>query len=438
MEEELTNTGDGERKFAVTVSSEGQCKRVLSIEIPEEEVARERERITAKLRSELKVPGFRKGKVPLAFVKKNYAGAIQGDAVQNLLPRVYEEAIEREGLHPLGEPRFTNLQAEEGGGIRADAAIEVRPEIVVAGYDKVTVDAPRRPVGDAEVQSTLDNLREQLATIQSVDRPSQSTDYVTIDYAPYLDSGGLDEKARQTNYPVELGSENLFEEFRVGLVGKKAGDEVELEVKYPADFNDKALAGRTKRFHVKVTEVQEKMLPELDDAFAKRLNSEVASLDELKARIKEDLEAEEDHRHQHDVEEKVIDQLIAKNSFEVPEVMVENYLESILEEDRRRRPRVPDEAARVKEVSEIFRDAAVRTIKKYFILDAIKKQENLQLDEDEVEAKLQSIAKDSGQPVDQVRAYFAEPERNRRFRSDLLDKKVTELLRGRARLRDAS
>jgi len=118
--------------------------------------------------------------------------------------------------------------------------------------------------------------------------------------------------------------------------------------------------------------------------------------------------------------------------------MVDNYLESILEEDRRRRPRVPDEAARVKEVREIFRDAAVRTIRKYFILDAIKKQEKLELGEDELEAKLQSIAKDSGRPIDEVRAYFAESERNRRLRSDLLDAKVTELLRGRARVRDAA
>jgi trigger factor len=438
MDEELTDAGAPERKFAVTVRSEGQCKRILSIDIPEAEVERERERITAKLRRDLKVPGFRKGKIPLAYVKKNYAHAIQGDAVQNLLPGVYEDAVVSKGLHPLGEPHFDNLRAEPGSGIQADATIEVRPEVEIKGYRDVTVLVERREITDADVASTLNDLRERLASLETVDREARSSDYVTIDYAPYLESGAVDEKARQRNYPVELSSESLFEEFRVGLVGRKAGDETELTVKYPDDFTDREFAGRTRRFQVKVLDVKEKLLPEIDDAFAKRINDEVASLGELKSKIREDLVHEEKHRFEHEVEEKVIDQVIAHNPFEVPGVMVENYIASIVEEDRRRRPRERDEAKRTREIHDLFHDAAVRTIKKYFIMDAIRKQENIDAETSEVEAKIQSIADDAGKPFDEVKDYFAHPERNRRLKGDLIDAKVLALLRGGARIKDAA
>jgi trigger factor len=438
MEKDLAENIGEDRKFAVTVTADGQCKRVLSIEIPEEEVARERELIIQKLRKELKVPGFRRGKVPLEFVKKNYAEVVQGDAVRNLLPLVYDEAIQQEHLHPLGEPQFDNLQTDEGTGIKADAIIEVRPEVEVKGYDKVPVEAEKKDIGDAEVQATLSDLQERLATYEPVEREAQSSDYLTIDFAPYLESGEINEKARQSNYPVELSSENLFEEFKVGLVGLKPGDETDLDVKYPGDFPDKEMAGNARKFHAKIVEVKEKLLPEIDDAFAKRLNEEVESLDDLKTRIKSDLVSEEDHRYEHDIEEKVIDQLIAQNSFDVPGIMVENYLASVVEEDRRRRPKVPDENQRIQEVRELFGDAAVRSIRKYFIMDAVRKQEKIELGESDIEERIKVLAENAGKPVEEVREYLNEPERRRSFESDLLDRTVLGFLRGKARVKDAA
>jgi trigger factor len=237
---------------------------------------------------------------------------------------------------------------------------------------------------------------------------------------------------------VELSSENLFEEFRSGLTGRSAGDEIDIEVKYPPDFPDGQLAGKTKRFHVKVVEVQERLLPELDDNFAKRLNSEVDSLDELKKRIREDLEHEEGHRFDHDVEEKAVDRLIEKNSFDIPEVMVENYLQSVLEEDRRRRPQVPDEAAREREVREAFREAAERSIRKYFILDAVARQESIRAGAEDVEARVAAMAKETDTPEEQVRGYLAHPERRRRLESDIVDRKVLDLIRGRTQVKEPS
>jgi trigger factor len=433
MEKELT----GDRKFTVNVSSEGQCKRVLDIEIPEEELERERGLIKQELRRDLRVPGFRKGKVPVSYIEKNYGEVIRGDAVRNLLPVVYEQAVRQEHLHPLGEPHFHDLAAEPGEGIKVRIHVEVRPEIEIEGYHSIAVEATRKEVSDEQVQEALQGLRERLASYQPVERAAESTDLVTIDYAPYLESGEIDEKARQKNHPVEMESSNLLEEFRLGLVGMKSGDERDIEVDYPADFPEKSLAGRKRRFHVRMTEVKEKLVPDLDDAFAKRLGDKFETLDALRAQIRKDLEEEEDKRYRHEIQEKAIDRLIERNPFEVPEVMVQNYLASVLDEDRRRRPGVEDEAAREKEVQELFRDAAVRSIRKYFILEAIRRQEAIEVTEEEVGERVQRLAEATGREEQEIRDYLRDPEHRRSLEGEMLDEKVLEYLREQVDVRAA-
>jgi len=433
MDKELTE----DRKFTVSVSSPGGCKRVLEIHVPEEELERERKAVIRELRRELRVPGFRKGKVPEGYVTKNYAGAIESDAVRNLLPVVYEQAVVNEGLHPLGEPNFENLKAEEGDGLSLEAHIEVRPEVTVDGYKSVKIEAVRQEVTDERVNATLDQMREHMATYQDVSREATATDYVVIDYAPYGDDGALDEAARQSEYPVALDSEHLLGEFRTGLVGMNKGDEKDITVSYAADFSDEELAGQTKKFQVKVVEVKEKLLPELGDHFASRLDEKFATLLELKVQIRKDLESEEDRRYQHEVQERILDQIIMKNTFDVPEVMVNNYLASLVEEDRKRRPEVEDEEKRVEEISEAYRQAAERTIRKYFIIDSIRKQEGLELNPSDIEARIQELADSSQHSEDEIRAALRNPETMRSFEGELLDRRVMDLLRSSADIKAA-
>jgi trigger factor len=433
MDKELTE----DRKFTVNVSSPGGCKRVLEFHVSEEELERERRAVIRELRRDLRVPGFRKGKVPESYITKNYAGAIESDAVRNLLPVVYEQAIMKEGLHPLGEPNFENLKAEEGEGLRMEAHIEVRPEVTLEGYKDIKVEAARQEVTDERVNATLDQMREHMATYQDVSRASTATDYLVIDYAPYGDDGAPDESARQSEYPVDLGSEHLLEEFRTGLVGKNKGDETDITVSYPADFSDEELAGNTKKFQVKVVEVKEKLLPELNDQFAARLDEKFATMLELKVQIRKDLESEEDRKYQHEVQEKIIDQIIAKNQFDVPEVMVNNYLASLVEEDKKRRPEVEDEEKRVEEISEAYRQAAERTIRKYFIIDAVRNQEGLELTPTDIEARIQELADTSQHSEEEIRTALANPETMRSFQGELLDRKVMDLLRSSADIKAA-
>jgi trigger factor len=248
---------------------------------------------------------------------------------------------------------------------------------------------------------------------------------------PLDDAGEPEEKSRAKGYPVALASESLLEEFRAGLVGMKAGDEKEIRAVYPADFGDAALAGKTRTFRVQMVEVKEKMLPEVDDAFAKRVDPNSAGLLELRLRIRKELEAEEEGRYRREIDDKVIDAIIAANPFEVPEVMVDNYLESLAEEDRRHRSGKADEN-REREIRELFRDSAVRMIKRYFVLDAVKRQEKIEVTAAEVAERVRGMAQHLGRPEEDVHRALEQPGRRRGFESDLLDEKTMAFLRERA------
>ena len=437
MDEELTGSRELGRKFTVDVASPSQCKRVLSIKIPEEDLVAERDRIAEKLRREIKVPGFRKGKVPVQYVKKYHGEAVENEAVQNLLSEAYQKAVLSKGLHPLAEPRFENLQAEEGKGISVDAAIEVRPDVEIKDYKKVPVEAEKPEVKDSEVDDALKTLSERMATFQSVDREAASSDFLIIDYAPLSDSGEPVEDERQKNHPVDLSGDNIVPEFRAGLTGMKPGEEKELRVKYPEDFANKSLAGVEKTFTVKVMEVKEKLVPEIDDAFAQRFGDDVNSLAELKAKVFNDLSKEAEERYRHDVTEKIIDKIIENNEFEVPDIMIENYLLSVIDEDRRRRPGVPDEEQREKEIRELFSEAAVRTIRKYIIMDYVGKKEKLAVSQEEIDERVKTIADSTGKPIDEVKRVFLAGEGRKSLENELLDQKILNFLRENADIKVA-
>ena len=426
---------EAERQFAVSVASPSQTRRVLSFQVPAEEMEKERAAVRAELRRELRIPGFRKGKVPAGFIEKNYADVIATDAVRNMLPVVYEQGLARVHLHPLGDPTFQNVEFADGG-LKFEAAIDVRPELVLKGYDRISVESARRDVADQDVENAVVTLRERFAVYETANRPATSTDTVVLDYVPLDANGDPEEAARVKEYAVSLASDALLDEFRTGLVGMKAGDEKTITVVYPADFGASELAGTSRSFSVRLAEVKDKLLPELDDAFATRIDPSSASLLDLRLKIRKELEAEEEARFKRDVDEKVIDAVIASNEFEVPEVMIANYLESLVEEDQRHRGGAADEA-RAGEIRQMFRPAAERAIRRYFILDALKRQESLAVTSADMDARIRAMAQHVGRSEEDVRRALEQPGRRRGLESDLLDEKAMAFLRERTTVKPA-
>ena len=419
-----------ERAFSVAVTSPSPTRRVLSIQIPADELEKERSRVLSEYRREMRVPGFRKGKVPAGYIQKNYADSIHTDAVRNLLPAVFEQALQEQRLFPLGDPHFDKVEFPEGG-LSFEAHIEVRPDIDLKGYDRLSVEATRRETADGDVDEMVAHLRERLAVFSTVDRAATATDYVVLDYVPLSEGGEPEEQHRVKDYPVSLASENLLVEFRNGLAGARAGDEKTIAVVYPPDFGDSELAGTKRSFRVRVTEVKEKLLPEADDNFARRIDPQVASLLELRLRIREQLAAEEESRYRREVDEKIIDSVMAANPFEVPEVMVQNYLDSLVEEDRRQRDGSADHESRDRAIRESYRGAAERAIRRYFVLDAIRRQEGIRVSREEVDQRIRIIAEEIGKPEAEVRSLLEQGHRRANLENDMLDEKAMALLRER-------
>ena len=426
-----------EQKFTVTVSNPSDCKRVLSIEVPREEVEREEARILKRYSKELKVPGFRKGKIPLKYIEKNYGDTIHSDAVQNLLPAAYEKALVQEGIEPLSQPKFENMKADRGGSISVDVAVEVRPEVKIEGYKGIKVQVKPQEIGDKEVSEALENLRNGFATLKVVDRESKAGDYLIIDYAPMTEAGEVDEKAKMSNYPVDLSSESLFVEFREGLIGMTAGEEKHIEVSYPEDFSEQEFAGKTRTFFISVREIKERVLPELSDDFAKQVGADFADLAAMKKRIHDDLLEEEERRFNREAEEKIIDKIIALNPFEVPDSMIENYLASLIEEDKRKNPNLSDDKEREAEINKVFHPTAARTIKKYFTLLAVKDQEKIVVEKAEFEERIKKITETSGEKADEIQTFFKQSKNRASLENQILDEKVLNFLRESADIKAA-
>ena len=205
-----------ERKFTVEVASPSDCKRVLSIEIPKEELEAEKEVVAAKLRKDLRVPGFRKGKVPQKYVETNYGEVIHGDAVRNLLPEVYEAALTQQGISPVSEPKFDNVKAEPGTNLTVDIEVEIRPEVKIEGYKDISIKVEKKEIDEAAIDHALEHLQERFAEHVVVDREVQAGDQVMVDYAPMLDDGSLDESQLARDYPVDTGGENVLPEVSGG------------------------------------------------------------------------------------------------------------------------------------------------------------------------------------------------------------------------------
>jgi len=239
------------------------------------------------------------------------------------------------------------------------------------------------------------------------------------------------------NYPVDLSSGSLFPEFQEGLLGMRIGDDKRITVEYPENFPDKKRAGTRTTFHVSLREIKEKVLPDIDDEFAKKIGEDIENLDALKERIHKDLVEEEEKRFDREIEEKMIDRIIENNPFEVPDIMVENFLTSLIEEDRKKRPRVASEEEREREIRKIFREAAVRNVKKYFILLALKKEKDFSVAAEEVDDKIRQIVESSGDQAEEVRTYFKQKKPRNNLESQLEDEKVFRFLRENAVLKGA-
>ena len=415
-----------------TETKESATKREIQVEIPAEEVSRQTESLIQKYQKVARLPGFRTGHVPPSIIRRRFSEEIKTDVVEALVPRYFRQEAERLGMHPISQPRVTDLHLLDGEPMRFKAAFEVLPEIKVEGYKELRVDKPEIAVSEADVEQAMADLREQHATFTPIEgRALAEGDFaqVSLDGSPQAGDG---QPVHMDEVLVEIGGKNTMPEFTEHLRGAKVGDEGTLSVNYPEDATDKRLAGKTFSYTVKVHALKQKTLPEWNEDFAKQLG-EFTSVDEVRTRIREQMEAERRHQAERDAKEKLVAELVQRHDFEVPEVLIEQQIDLRLERGLRALAAQGLTAEQMKKMDlhrlrAGQREQAMHDVKASLLLERVADEEHVQVSDEELDQEVESLAKQTKQTSEAVRARLTRDGGLDRIRSRIRNEKTIDLL----------
>lgn len=413
----------------VNVTRDKAWKRVLEIEIPVEKVKGEFDSVYEEYQKKAKVPGFRVGKAPLELIKSKYKDAVTKDVLENLLPQAYQEAVKESNLTPLTFPLLKDVEYKEGLPLKFKALIEVRPEIEVKDYKGLHLKRKIIQITEEHVQNAINYLREKNAELHSVDRGAKDEDFLIVDLEE-ISGDSNKPKTKNENQQIWLRKEGLLTEFYRGFLGAKAGEEKEIEAIYPQDYFEKSLAGKVVRYKTRIKEIKEKILPEINDDFAKGLG-EYKTLAELKDRIIQDLEKQAQQDTEKDLSNQVIKQVVEKNSFEVPESLLKLYLDSVIEDFKKSYKKIDEE-----KIKENYKELGLSRIRWEFILHQIAKTEKIEVVKEDKDKWIENFAKANSLELKKAKEYLAQSKKIKDIDETILENKVIEFILSHSKIKE--
>ncbi len=427
-------------------TKESATKREISVEIPVEDVNRQTDALIQKYQKVARIPGFRRGHVPASIIRQRFSEEIKTDMVEALIPRFFRQEAERLSLHPVSQPRVTDMHLHEGEPLRFKAAFEVLPEIKLEGYKELRAEKPEIAVSEADVEQALADLRERHASFNPIEgRALADGDYaqVSLDGTPKAEeksgagkTGGQKTDEGQPVHMdevlVEIAGTNTMPEFTEHLRGTNPGDERTFDVIYPEDTQDKRLAGKTFSYAVKVQAIKQKSLPELNDEFSKTLG-EFQTMDDVRKAIREQMESERKHEAEHAAKEKLVKELIQRNDFEVPDSLIEQQIDIRLERGLRALAAQGLTAEQMKKMDlprlrAGQREQAFHDVKAALLLERVAEEENIQVSDEEFDRELEALARQSKQTSEAIRARLTRDGGLDRIRTRIRNEKTLEFL----------
>ena len=385
-------------------------KKKISIEIPEDRVTREVDSIYKELGRTAKIKGFRPGKVPRNILERYFKDYVKTEVVRKLMEESYPEALSETHLEPVAPPVVDPGEFAEGKPFQYSALIEVKPEIKLEGYTGLKIEGKKEEVKDEEVEErlkALQNLHSNLKTISEA-RTIQAGDYVILNYEASL-NGKPVEGGKAIDFTVEVGSGQFIPAFEEKLIGLKPEEERDIEVTFPQDYGYQKWAGKTISFHVKIKEIKEKILPPLDDEFAKDLG-DYSSLGELKAKLKGEIEKEKELALDRQLKDHVVDQLLEANPFEVPESLVEEQAKALVSDTKLKLAAqgvvLKNLGVSEEKLQEDYKAMAQKQVRTFLILEKIAGQEGIAVTDQEAEDRLKEMSERMHQKFDVVKQYY--------------------------------
>jgi trigger factor len=412
----------------VAVEELEACKRRLAVEAPVDLVQKEWERAYGRVQKQARLPGFRKGHVPRSLVKLHFADDVRREVAEHLIPDIYRQALSEARLDPVNEPDLTDVKLEENAPLSFVAVVEVKPAIELGEYKGVEVQHAPKAITDVEVTTALAQMREQQAEFRAVDRAAATGDLVVVDYTLRPDEH---DPTTANGYHFVLGSGAVMPEIDAAAAGMKAGEQREVLLHFPDDHRIESLRGKGGSATLKVTEVKEKILPTLDDDFAKSLG-EFETLEALRTELRRQLEARAEAEQRRELEDKVVSAVLQRHDFTVPEAMVMRQIAHQVEHARERLKRQGVDPDKVpwdvpKLVSDL-RPGAEQGVKRALLLEAIADKEGVGAGDEEVEAEVEKIARASQRPAPAVRRMMEKSGDLEALRLGLRERKTLDLL----------
>ncbi len=417
--------------------SEATCRRELELEIPAEDVQKAVERVAREFARVARVPGFRPGKAPVTLIRRRFADDIKTEVLQSLVPDQIERAVSENKMVPVTQPQIDKVDFAESGPVKFRATFEVLPEFELGQYKDLEVEIDDVKIEDADVDKALEELRDRAATFVPVEgRAIADGDYAQLKLKGIPAGGG--EMLEADSVLCHVGGEETMDAFNQHLRGANAGEHKNFDVTYPADYPDPKLQGKTYSYTVEILGLKEKKRPEPNDEFAKDV-SDVPTIEELRKKIRENLEAARSQRQNEQTREKLLAKLVEAHDFPVPQALVEHQMDSRLERTVRSLAAqgVDPRAVNVDWVSLRSRqkDRAVEDVKAELLLDRIGTAENIDVTEEDVEKQVEAIAQRSGESATAVRANLTRQGALDRMKSKLRSEKTLDWLCQNSRTR---
>jgi trigger factor len=421
----------------VEVEELGSCKRRLQVEEAPDVVRQAWEDAFTRVQRQARLPGFRKGKVPRSMIKLHFADDVRQEVARHLIPDVYRQALAEARLNPVEEPDLQEVTLEENAALKFSAVVEIKPAITLGTYTGLTVKHTPKPFAESEVDEALTHLQEQHVEYRAVERAADVGDLVIVDYT--LTPEGL-EAHSETGYGFLIGSGAVLPEIEEAVIGLAPGGSRQTRVKFAEDHRNESLRGKSAEASVKVTEVKEKVLPALDDDFAKSVG-DFETLEALKGEIRKGLEARREQENRRALEAAVTEAVLERHTFEVPEALVLRQVGHQIEHARehmRRQGLDPDRMPwDYKKLLEDLRPGAEKAVRRALLIEAIAEKEGLVPTEADVDAEVERLAQAGQRPAPAVRSMLERSGDLESIRHALAEKRAVDFLIEKSRIEPA-
>jgi trigger factor len=387
-----------------------------------------------KTKNQISVPGFRKGKAPRKLIEKTYGKEVfYEDAINEILPKVYSDAVEELQVEVMSRPVIDLEPIVDGAPIVITAEVAVKPEVKLCRYKSLKAEKPEVTVTDEEIEAELKKVAERNARVSEIDTEAQLEDTAVIDFEGFVD-GVAFEGGKGEDFDLKLGSHSFIDTFEDQLVGKKAGDECEVQVTFPEEYHVKELAGKPATFKVTVKKVKRTELPAIDDDLAQDV-SECNTLEEYKAEVKKNLEEKKDKEAEEARKKELMDKVIEKSTMEIPDAIIDTRAENMIEDmanNMRYQGLSMDQylsmtGSNMASLKASIRPQAERRVKEDLVLEAIAKAEELEITEDDFNAEIEDMAKMYNMEAAKIKELLGENE-TKNIKDDMLKRKALDCL----------